>query len=52
MIVNDEYVGYAVRIFSPNKYHSGRFIVQVHYEFGSAEREFWFDDYGKTVKEV
>lgn len=52
VIVNDKYVGYVVRVFPPNKYHSGRFIVQVHYEFGSDEREFWFDDYGVTVKEV
>lgn len=52
VIVNDKYVGYIVRVFPPTKYHSGRFIVQVHYGFGSVEREFWFGDYGATVKEA
>lgn len=52
VIVNDKYVGYIVRVFPPNHCHSGRFIVQVHYGFSSIEREFWFGDYGVTVKEV
>lgn len=50
VIVDDKYAGYVVRVLPPNEYHSGRFIVQVHYEFGSSEREFWFDDYGVTVR--
>lgn len=51
VIVNDKYVGYITKVYPPCEYHSGRFIVQVHYEFGSDEREFWFSDYGYTVKE-
>ena len=51
VIVDDKYAGYIVKVFPPNEHHSGRFIVHVHYEFGWIEREFWFGDWGVTVKE-
>lgn len=52
VIIDDKYVGYILKVYPPNKYHSGRFIVQVHYMYGDKEREFWFSDYGVTVKGV
>lgn len=44
--------GYIIRVFPPCEYHSGRFHVQLH-EKGNreCECEFWYSDFGKTVKE-
>ena len=33
VIIDDKYPGFIVRISPPNEYHSGRFIVRVHYKY-------------------
>lgn len=52
VIIDDKYPGYILRVFPPNEKFSGRFIVLVHYKYYAEEREFWFSDYGVTVKEA
>lgn len=52
VIVDDKYVGYILEVFPPNEYHSGRFIVQVHFKYYTDNIEFWFSDYGESVVEA
>lgn len=54
VIIDDKYPGFILRVYPPNEDEgfSGRFIVRVHYKHYTEEREFWFHDYGVTVKEA
>ena len=44
-----ENIGIITRVFEPNEYHSGRFIVHIHAKNREYDSEFWFNDYGTSV---
>jgi len=54
VIIDDKYPGFITRVYPPNENEgfSGRFIVRIHYKHYAEEREFWYSDYGVTVKEA
>lgn len=39
--------GTIIKVFEPNKDHSGRFIVHIHDKQREYDAEFWFDDYAR-----
>lgn len=46
--IGDRY-GIITKVFEPNEYHSGRFIVHIHEKNYEHDSEFWFTDYGTSV---
>lgn len=49
--IGDRY-GTVLKVFEPNEYHSGRFIVCIHEGYRDHCEEFWFSDYGTSVVKV
>ena len=41
--------GTIIKVFEPNEYHSGRFVVHIHEKGYEHDAEFWFSDYGSSI---
>lgn len=46
--IGDNY-GTITQVHTPCRFHTGRFVVLIHYTHYDSYAEFWFDDYGTSV---